>query len=86
MFPSNFARKVSFPSCRPVPIDSSGPCSNPSLRSSRVAAACAHFARWKSGGRPPSWIEGWDAVKREYAAMIACGSGVGVGGANENVF
>lgn len=66
-------RKVSFPSCGPAPIDSSSPCSNPSLRSSRVATACARFARWKPGGRPPSLIEGWDPVKHEYPATVAGG-------------
>lgn len=71
LFPSNFARLALGPTLR---------ANNPSLRSSRVAAACARFARWKPGGRPPSWIEGWDPVKHEYAATVASGSSVGVGG------
>ncbi|KAI6114762.1 hypothetical protein EDD16DRAFT_1801481 [Pisolithus croceorrhizus] len=31
------------------------------------------------GGRPPSWIDGWDSVKYEYAATVASGSSIGVG-------
>ncbi|KIM56051.1 hypothetical protein SCLCIDRAFT_274101 [Scleroderma citrinum Foug A] len=57
---------------RSCPTLCANPCSNPSLRSSRVAT-CARFARWKPGGRPPSLIEGWDPVKHEYAATVAGG-------------
>lgn len=71
LFPSNFARLALGPTLR---------ANNPSLRSSQPASACPRFARWTPGGRPPSWIEGWDSVKHEYAATVASGSSVGVGG------
>ncbi|KAL4078731.1 hypothetical protein V8B97DRAFT_2015186 [Scleroderma yunnanense] len=70
LFPSNFARLASGPTLR---------ANNPSLRSPR-GAAVARFAHWTPGGRPPSWIDGWDPVKHEYAATVASGSSVGVGG------
>ena len=76
---SNFVCKVSFHSCRPAPINSSGPCSNPFSCSSHVAAVCPHFAHWRPGGCPPSWIEGQDPVKHEYAATARSSSNVGVG-------
>ncbi|KAF9245365.1 hypothetical protein BU15DRAFT_58967 [Melanogaster broomeanus] len=70
LFPSNFARLALGPTLR---------ANNPSLRSPCVTPACARFARWAPGGRPPSWIECWDPVKQEYAVTIASGSSVGVG-------
>ncbi|KAI6024416.1 hypothetical protein EDC04DRAFT_3116902 [Pisolithus marmoratus] len=71
IFPSNFARLALGPTLR---------ANNPSLRSSHPAPTFPRFARWRPGGRPPSWIEGWDSVKHEYAATVASGSSVGVGG------
>ncbi|KAI5995431.1 hypothetical protein EDD15DRAFT_2254154 [Pisolithus albus] len=71
LFPSNFARLALGPTLR---------ANNPSLRSSHTAPTLPRFARWTPGGRPPSWIEGWDSVKHEYAATVASGSSVGVGG------
>ncbi|KAI6113134.1 hypothetical protein F5141DRAFT_1214441 [Pisolithus sp. B1] len=70
LFPSNFARLALGPTLR---------ANNPSLRSSHPATTCPRFARWAPGGRPPSWIDGWDSVKHEYAATVASGSSIGVG-------
>ncbi|EGN96685.1 hypothetical protein SERLA73DRAFT_161743 [Serpula lacrymans var. lacrymans S7.3] len=71
LFPSNFARLALGPTLS---------ANNPSLRSSRPppAPAYSRFARF--GGRPPSWAEGWDPVKQEYAVTVASGSSVGIGG------
>ncbi|KAF8833479.1 hypothetical protein BDN67DRAFT_742224 [Paxillus ammoniavirescens] len=71
LFPSNFARLALGPTLR---------ANNPSLRSPRVAPPYPPLARWAPGGRPPSWVEGWDSAKQEYAVTIASGSSVGVGG------
>lgn len=70
LFPSNFARLALGPTLR---------ANNPSLRSSHTAPTFPRFARWTPGGRPPSWTEGWDSVKHEYAATVASGSSIGVG-------
>lgn len=51
--------------------------SNPSLRSSH--ATTPRWTRWAPGSRPPSWFEGWDAMKQEYAATAGSGSSIGGG-------
>ncbi|KIK78505.1 hypothetical protein PAXRUDRAFT_834522 [Paxillus rubicundulus Ve08.2h10] len=71
LFPSNFARLALGPTLC---------ANNPSLRSPRVAPPYPPLARWALGGRPPSWVEGWDSAKQEYAVTIASGSSIGVGG------
>ncbi|KIJ61944.1 hypothetical protein HYDPIDRAFT_189244 [Hydnomerulius pinastri MD-312] len=71
LFPSNFARLALGPTLR---------ANNPSLRSTRAAPTYPRFSRWAPDGRPPSWVEGWDPIKQEYAVTIASGSSVGVGG------
>ncbi|KAH0836537.1 hypothetical protein J3R83DRAFT_8210 [Lanmaoa asiatica] len=68
LFPSNFARLALGPTLR---------ANNPALRSSHVTTP--RWARWAPGSRPPSWVEGWDAVKQEYAASVASGSSIGGG-------
>ncbi|KAF9218624.1 hypothetical protein BS17DRAFT_790988 [Gyrodon lividus] len=70
LFPSNFARLALGPTLR---------ANNPSLRSPRVTPPYPRSARWVPGGRPPSWVEGWDTVKQEYAVTTASGSSVGGG-------
>jgi hypothetical protein len=50
--------------------------SNPNLRS----ALHQPNSKWGPGGRRPSWVDTWDPSKHEYAATIASGSSVGVGG------
>ncbi|KAG8220824.1 hypothetical protein J3R82DRAFT_2317 [Butyriboletus roseoflavus] len=68
LFPSNFARLALGPTLR---------ANNPALRTSH--ATTPRWARWAPGSRPPSWFEGWDGVKQEYAATVASGSSVGAG-------
>ncbi|KAG9312829.1 hypothetical protein JVU11DRAFT_6249 [Chiua virens] len=68
LFPTNFARLALGPTLR---------ANNPSLRSSH--GATPRWARWAPGSRPPSWFEGWDGVKQEYAATVASSSSVGAG-------
>jgi hypothetical protein len=51
--------------------------SNPSLRSPPHPPALAYpFLRAGAGRRPPSWVEGWDPVKQEYAVSLGSGSSV----------
>jgi len=66
LFPSNFARLALGPTLR---------ANNPSLRSPHVTTP--RWKRWAPGSRPPSWFEGWDGVKHEYAATAASDSSVG---------
>ncbi|KAG2150286.1 uncharacterized protein EDB93DRAFT_1205110 [Suillus bovinus] len=65
LFPSNFARLALGPTLS---------ANNPNLR-----PAHPRIAKWAPGGRPPSWIDAWDAVKHEYAATTASGSSIGGG-------
>ncbi|KAH7920376.1 hypothetical protein BV22DRAFT_1050375 [Leucogyrophana mollusca] len=75
LFPSNFARLAVGPTLS---------ANNPALRTPRTLPAPAYphprFTRWAPGSRPPSWIEGWDPKKHEYAVTVASGSSVGAGG------
>lgn len=85
LFPSNFARLALGPTLRAKYVFAMTSTSlayirsfsNPSLRSSH--ATTPRWARWAPGSRPPSWFEGWDGVKQEYAATVASGSSAGGG-------
>ncbi|KIM90605.1 hypothetical protein PILCRDRAFT_812360 [Piloderma croceum F 1598] len=70
LFPSNFARLAVGPTLR---------ANNPSLRSPPHPPAPAYMMKHGAGvkRRPPSWAEGWDSVKQEYAVTIDSGSSVG---------